>query len=274
MNLISMVQRSFHPLSAFFRHGSLTWEMAKRDVQGRYRGASLGIAWSLISPFLMLLVYTLAFGSIMKAKWPQADGETSDFALIIFVGLIIHGFFAECFVRSANLVVGNQNFVKKIIFPLEILPWPLIFSALFHAGMNFLVFVMFHWCVNGPVPITIWLLPVVMLPLAILMVGLSWFIAATSVYFRDIGQLTTPIATAMLFLSSAIVPVELAPMRFQFLFKLNPITLIIDQARNVALWGRWPDWDSLALYSVIAVLVAAAGLVFFQFTRRGFADVL
>lgn len=263
-----------NPLTAFVRHGSLTWEMAKRDVQGRYRGASLGIAWSLISPFLMLLVYTLAFGSIMKARWPQAEGETSSFALIIFVGLIIHGFFSECFIRSASLVVNNPNFVKKIIFPLEILPWPMVFSALFHAAMNFLVFVIFHWCVAGPVPVTIVLLPLVLLPLAILMAGISWFMAALSVYFRDITQLTSPIATAMLFLSSAIVPVETVPAPFQVVFQLNPITPIIDQARNVSLWGQWPDWGALALCSLGAIAVAAAGFAFFQATRKGFADVL
>lgn len=264
----------FNPMSAFFHHGSLTWEMAKRDVQGRYRGASLGIAWSLISPFLMLLVYTLAFGSIMKARWPQASGETSSFALIIFIGLIIHGFFSECFVRSANLVVGNPNFVKKIIFPLEILPWPLIVSAMFHAAMNFLVFVAFHWFVSGPVPVTFALLPLVLLPLALLMVGVCWFMCAISVYFRDIGQLTTPIATAMLFLSSAIVPIDSVPPRFQIVFQLNPITLIVDQARNVALWGRFPDWSALGIYTLIALAVAMVGYAFFQATRKGFADVL
>lgn len=260
--------------SAFNRHRSLTWEMTKRDVTGRYRGASLGMAWSMISPFLMLMVYTLAFGTIMKSRWPEADGSTSNFALIIFIGLIIHGFFSECFIRSANLVVTNPNFVKKIIFPLEIMPWPMIFSALFHAFMNVLVFVIFHWYVVGKVPITIFLLPLVFFPLAILTAGISWFVAAISVYFRDISQLTSPIATAMLFLSSAIVPLDSVPPSFKRIFELNPLTLIIDEARSVALWGRFPDWESLLLYTVVSCCIAVAGFLFFQASRKGFADVL
>lgn len=261
-------------LSAFTRHASLTWEMAKRDVLGRYRGASLGLFWSLLAPFLMLLVYTLAFGGILKARWPQVDGSTAGFALVLFVGLIVHGFFAECLVRSTQLVVGNVNYVKRIIFPLEILPWPMVLSALFHAAMNFVVFIAWHFAMFGPLPWTATLLPVVLLPLVVLALGVAWVLASLSVYFRDVSQITPPLATALLFLSSAIIPVESVPEDYRQLFELNPLTFIIDQTRAVLLWGVVPDWSGLARYLLASGIVAWLGCAWFQATRRGFADVL
>lgn len=261
--------------SAFFQFGSLTWEMTKRDVLGRYRGARLGMLWTLISPFLMLMVYTLAFGHIMKAKWPQIDGEsTSSFALILFIGLIVHGFFSECFMRSPSLITSNPNYVKRIIFPVEILPWPMILSALFHAGMNLVVFAFFYFLVNGHVVATIALLPLVFLPLIVLMVGLSWALSSLAVYFRDVGQMTGPIATAMLFLSSAIMPLDAVPEAYRTVFALNPLTFIIDQARAVALWGQMPDWPGLGLYLVLALAFSYLAFIWFEVTRKGFADVL
>ena len=261
-------------VSALTRHGSLTWEMAKRDVLGRYRGASLGLFWSLLAPFLMLLVYTLAFGGILKARWPEADGSTAGFALILFMGLIVHGFFAECLIRSTNLVVSNPNYVKRIIFPLEILPWPMVLSALFHVGMNVSVFVVWHWAMYGALPWTIFLLPLVLVPLVVLALGLSWVLASLSVYFRDVGQITAPLATALLFLSSAIIPLDSVPADYRVLFEANPLTFIIDQARAVALWGVVPDWSGLLRYAMASAIVAYLGCAWFQGTRKGFADVL
>lgn len=261
-------------VTAFGRHRSLAWEMTKRDVLGRYRGASLGLIWSLVTPVAMLIVYTLAFGGVMKAKWPEAAGDATSFALILFAGLIVHAFFSEVFVRAPGLVLNNPNYVTKIIFPLEVLPWPLLFSALFHMAMNFAVLAVFLLLYNGYVYWTILLLPVVLLPFAIMMVGIAWGLSALSVYFRDVSQMTGPIAAAMLFLSSAIVPLDSVPESYRLVFELNPLTFIIDQAREVAIWGRFPDWTGLLSYSAVSLMVAFAGGLFFHKTRRGFADVL
>ncbi|MGH8045020.1 MAG: ABC transporter permease, partial [Stenotrophomonas sp.] len=126
-------------LSVFGKHRSLAFELTQREVLGRYRGASFGLLWSLISPFLMLLVYTMAFGYIMKGRWPGSTGSTTEFALILFAGLTVHGFFAECFTRAPQLIVGNTNYVKRVVFPLDILGWSMTFSALFHLLMNIVV---------------------------------------------------------------------------------------------------------------------------------------
>ena len=262
------------PFSAWLRHRSLTVEMTRRDVLGRYRGASFGLLWSLISPFMMLVVYTLAFGYILKARWPGTTGNTADFSMLLFMGLIVHGFFAECLVRAPTLISGNHNLVKKIVFPLDILPWTLVLSAFFHAVMNMAVFAVLNLALRGELHAGLLLWPLVMVPMLFLALGTVWLLSSLSVFLRDIGQVTGVLATALLFLSSAIIPVETLPEQYQVIFRLNPLTFIIDQAREVAFWGRMPDWAGLGWYLIGALMFAYAGFAVFQKTRRGFADVL
>jgi len=262
------------PFDAWLLHRNLTWEMTRRDVLGRYRGANFGLMWSLISPFCMLLIYTLAFGYLLKSRWPGTSGNMADFAMLLSLGLIVHGFFAECLNRSPMLIVSNTNLVKRIVFPLQILPWTIVLSALFHALANSLVFVVLNYALRGELVPTVVLLPVVLLPLLVAALGVSWLISALSVFLRDITQVTGVLTTALLFLSSAIVPVETLPEKFQWVFRANPLTFIIDQAREVAFWGRMPDWSGLVLYAAGALVFAYFSHALFQKLRRGFADVL
>lgn len=262
------------PFAALGPYRSLTWELAKRDVLGRYRGASFGLLWSLISPFLLLCIYTFAFGSVMGGRWNQPGTTDAHFSIILFAGLIVHGFFSECLVRAPELVVSNPNFVKRVIFPLEILPWPMVFSALFHALMNVLVFLLLRFVLDRAFDWTFVMLPLVLLPLVVLGLGAAWFIAALSVYFRDLKQVVGLISTAMLFMSSALMPIESVPPAYRWVFEYNPLTFIIDQAREVMLWGRMPDWAGLGLYLAVATVVMFAGWAWFRATRKGFADVL
>lgn len=262
------------PLSALGKHRSLTYELAKRDVLGRYRGASFGLLWSLFTPFLLLLVYTLAFGYVFKSRWPGAGDRVTDFAVILFVGLIVHGFFAECMTRAPNVIVGQPNFVKRIVFPLEVLSWVTVSSALFHTAMNVLVLLALNIVLRGEFHITSLLLPLVMAPLVILAVGVGWAFSAVGVFLRDIGQATGVVATAMLFLSSAIVPVHTLPENYQQVFRANPLTFIIDQSREVMIWGRLPDWSGLATYALVASMIALLAFLLFGKLRAEFADVL
>lgn len=273
-SLTASVKPDAGPFGALGIYRSLTFELAKRDVLGRYRGASFGLLWSLISPFLMLMVYSFAFGFVMKARWPQADQGQAHYSIILFIGLIVHGFFAECLNRSPALITGNANFVKRVIFPLEILPWPMVASALFHTFMNFLVFLALHIILDHTIAWTIVLLPLVLLPLVLLALGVSWLLAALGVYLRDIGQITGVLATAMLFLSTAMFPIEALPPQYRWLLIINPLTFIIDQARAVALWGQMPNWAGLGLYTLCALAVLYFGYTVFRLTRRGFADVI
>lgn len=262
------------PLSVFGRHWDLVRELTRRDILGRYRGASFGLLWSLIGPLMMLIIYSVAFGHIFKSRWHQATGESAEFGIVLFIGIIVHGFFAECFSRSPRLMVDNTNYVKRIIFPLHVLPWTVALSALFHTAMNMMVFVVLAALVYHRFSPLIVLAPLVLAPLVLLTVGVSLIVSSLGVYIRDIQQAVPVIVTALFFLSSAIVPVDTLPEKYQLVFHLNPLTFFIDQMRNVALWGRMPDWTGLGAYYLVGLVVLYIGSAWFRATSKGFADVL
>jgi len=261
--------------AGLLRHRELVWQMAKRDVIGRYRGSTLGVAWSLFHPLLMLAVYTVVFSSIFKARWRVSEAEsTTDFAVVLFAGVLVHALFAECVNRAPTLVLDNPNFVKKVVFPLEILPWVSMGSALFHASASLLV--LFVGLILGSlgIPRTAVFFPLVLAPLVVLTMGVSWFLAATGVYLRDLGQVVGVASTVLLFLSPVFYASSAIPEQYRWLFRLNPLTFIIEQTRNVLVWGYAPNWMGLLLYLAVSVIVAQLGFLWFQKTRRGFADVL
>lgn len=263
------------PFSVLGRDRSLARQLAWRDIVGRYRGANFGLFWSLIGPLMMLAIYALAFGHILGSRWVQASsGNNADFAIVLFVGIIVHGFFAECFARSPRLMQDNANYVKRVIFPLHVLPWSVVLSALFHMAMNMIVFVVLAALFYGRFSLYIFLFPVVVAPLVMLTIAVSWVTASLGVYIRDINQTVPVVATGLFFLSSAIIPLESVPENYRLVFHLNPLTFFIDEARNVALWQVMPDWQGLAWYAVGGLIAMYAAYGWFRVTSKGFADVL
>ena len=252
--------------------------MTKREVIGRYRGSFLGLLWTLINPILMLSIYTFVFSVVFKVRLEPQNSYIYDdkfaFALLLFIGLILFNLFSECLSRAPGLILTNINYVKKIIFPLEILPLISLCSALFHAGISFLVLFSFLLIISHPVEWTIIFLPIILLPLVLLTLGLSWILASIGVFVRDIGQFIGLILTMLLFLSPIFYPASALPESIRDYLFLNPLTLIIEQARAVILYGQLPDWSSLILYYLFASFIAWVGLVWFNKTRKGFADVL
>lgn len=262
------------PFIALFAYRALTWELAKRDVLGRYRGASFGLLWALISPFLMLAIYTFAFGTVLGARWPEVEAGGASFAIVLFAALIVHGFFAECLNKAPHLVLGNTVFVKRVVFPLELLPWPMVLSAGFHALANLLVFLLLQWIMDGRIHATALWFPVVIAPLLLLALATGWLLSALGAYLRDIGQVTPLLSVALLFLSSAMVPPSVLPEAYRWVFQLNPLSYIMEQSRDVLVRGLAPDLPGLALYAAVAFVLAVLALALFSRLRRGFADVL
>lgn len=252
--------------------------LIRREITGRYRGSVFGLAWALLTPLFMLGVYTLVFGSIFQSRWSGADGKavegTGGFAIVLFAGLIVFQVFSEMLSRSPVLVSGNVSYVKKVVFPLQMLPVVAAGSALFHAAVSFVVLLAFMVPILGYVPVTALLLPLVLTPFMVLMLGLSWFLAAAGVYFRDIGQLLGPLITAAMFLSPILFPASSLPDWLQGWYMLNPLSLPVEQVRQVVIFGQLPDWGATAAYLIVAVLAVVLGYGFFQATRKGFADVL
>lgn len=250
-------------------------QMTKREVVSRYKGSALGLAWSFFDPVFMLMVYTFVFSVIFKMRWGIGGEESkAQFAIVLFVGMIVHGLFAEVLNRAPGLILSNVNYVKKVVFPLEILPVISMGAALFHGlislGVLLIAFAMF----NGYLHWTAIFTPLVALPLVILTLGLAWMLASLGVFLRDVGQTIGIITLVMMFLAPVFYPVTAVPEEFRPWLMANPLTFIIEQAREVLIWGHLPDWIGLGIYTCAATLVAWAGYAWFQKTRKGFADVL
>jgi lipopolysaccharide transport system permease protein len=249
--------------------------MIKREVVGRYRGSALGVAWSFFNPVVMLAVYTFVFSGVFKLRWGAGDDESKiQFAVVLFVGMIVHGLFAEVTNRAPFLILSNVRYVKRAVFPLEILPVVSMGTALFHSLISLGVLLAAFALSNSYVHWTTIFIPFVMLPLVILTLGLAWTLASLGVFLRDVGQTIGIITMAMMFLSPVFYPVSALPAPFRPLIIANPLTFIIEQARDVLIWGHPPDWIGLGIYTLAAIAVAWAGYFWFQRTRKGFADVL
>jgi lipopolysaccharide transport system permease protein len=260
--------------SGLLRNRHLVWSLVKRDVLGRYRGSMFGILWSFFNPLLMLIIYTFVFSVIFKARWSAGSTSKVEFAMVLFSGLLVFNIFSECLNRAPSLVLMNVNYVKKVVFPLEILPMVSLGCALFHGAVSFLVWLLFHCAFFGLPPLTAWLLPVVILPMLCLTMGLSWLLASLGVYLRDVSQVILLVTTALLFLSPIFYPISALPEDVQRFIQLNPMTPTVEDVRSVLVQGIVPEWGGLLLRLVSSAFVAWLGFVWFQKTREGFADVL
>lgn len=260
------------------RHRNLILQITRREVVGRYRGSVIGLGWSFLNPLLMLAVFTFVFSVVFQAKWGvEMEGQSEGkgmFAIVLFIGLIVHALFAEVLTRSPALIVGNVNYVKKVIFPLEILPVSAVISALFHAVISIVVWLIAHLLIAGLPGWQVVFLPLVLLPLLVLALGVSYILASLGVFLRDIAQTMGILATVLLFMSPVFFPVERLPEQYQPFFLLNPLTFIIEQARDVLIWHKLPDFVGLSIYTLCALALLCVGFAWFQKTRKGFADVL
>lgn len=263
-------------VQSLWNNRSLIYQMANREVVGRYRGSAMGLLWSFLNPVFMLTVYTFFFAVVFKSKWGDSGGTDSktQFAVILFVGMIVHGLFAEVISRAPTLILGNANYVKKVVFPIEILSVISVCAALFHSAISLLVLAVAFIIFNGFIHPTVLLLPLVFLPYVIFITGVAWMLASLGVYVRDLAQTINVFVTVLLFLSPVFYSISAVPAQLQTLIYLNPLTFIIEQSREVLIWGHLPNFVGLFIYTVVACSVASLGFFWFQKTRKGFADVL
>ena len=260
--------------SSVWRHRELLGALSRRDVVGRYRGSVMGLAWSFLHPLVMLAVYTFVFGIVFRARWDAGTGSTAEFALVLFAGLLAFNVFAECVNRAPTLVLSNPGYVKKVVFPLEVLPVVTLGASLFHFAIGMVVWVIFYVLLVGVPHATIAWLPLVLVPLALLTLGVSWFLAALAVYLRDVAHIVGVATTALLFVTPVFYPLSALPDAWRPWLRLNPLTDVVENARAVLVAGRAPDLERLAMSFAVGLVVAWLGYAWFQKTRRGFADVL
>ncbi|MDW5501042.1 ABC transporter permease [Pseudomonas lundensis] len=260
--------------SSTLKNKRLIYTLTKREVISRYRGSVFGLLWSFFTPILMLVVYTFVFSVVFQAKWSEGQTSKSAFALVLFSGLIIFNLFSECINRAPTTIIANSNYVKKVIFPLEILPWVNMGAALFHFFISCSVWLVFYMVEVGIPHLSILLLPFILLPLILMIMGLSWLLASLGVYLRDVSQLVGIITMVLMFLSPIFFPISALPAAIKPLLLLNPLAVFIEQARDVMYWGRVPEFYPWLKVLVSSVVVAWFGFFWFQKTRKGFADVI
>ena len=261
-------------VASFWDNRSLIQVLVKREVVGRYRGSLMGILWSFFNPLLMLAVYTFVFGVVFKSRWSATSDSKVEFALLLFAGLIVFNLFAECINRSPTLILTNVNYVKKVVFPLEILPWVALGSATFHALVSWSVWLAAYIIFFGVPHVTVLLLPLVILPLMFFIIGLTWWLASLGVYLRDVSQFVGIFVTVIMFLSPIFYPSSALPEWFRSFLIINPLKTVVEQVRDVMFWGKPPDWLTLAITLLISIITAWLGFAWFQKTRKGFADVI
>lgn len=259
--------------SSLVLHRDLLKTLVVRDVHTKYRETIFGYWWLIAYPILMLATYSFIFGGIFKSRWLNQGGIT-DFVAMLYCGLIIFGIFSDSINRATTAIRSQPNFVKKVVFPLELLPLVLVGSSVFSALINLGLLIILVLVTKFAIPPSAIFLPVIIVPFIILVMGLVWGLAAIGVFFPDLSQIVNVFTSIMLFLSPVFFPLASAPAIVQPFLMLNPLTFPIEETRNILLLAQQPNWGGVALYAAIAAVVAWLGLWVFQSSRSAFSDVI
>ncbi len=259
---------------SFWNNRSLILIFSKRDIVSKYRGSFGGIIWSVINPLFMLSVYTFVFSVVFNARWPGMESSKIEFALILFSGLMIFNFFSDCIGRAPSIIVTNGNFVKKVVFPVEILPIILVFTSLFHFFISFAVMIVAYVIFKGLPTATTFIAPFIIIPVVFFTAGVTLCFASIGVFLRDISQFINITLTVVMFMSPIFYSVQSLPSAYREILYLNPLALVIEQFRAMIFMGQYPDWTVFVLQLLASLVVFWLGYVWFQKTRKGFADVL
>jgi lipopolysaccharide transport system permease protein len=260
-------------LLGIWDHRNLIAMMVRRDSFGKYKGSLLGILWPMINPIGHLILYTFLFCVILKVKL-GGDGSTSNFALYLMAGLLPWGAFSEALSRSSVCILEHPNYVKRVIFPLQVLPVITVLSTLVTEAMAFLILVAGVALYSHHVHLTLLFLPLVCVSQLLLTTGICWFLAALGVYIRDIRHMMALALAAWMYATPIVYPATSLPQNFKFLLWLNPMAGIVLDYRRVVLQGLPPDWNHYFSYTLVGVVAFFIGFKFFQKTKKSFADVM
>lgn len=253
----------------------LVRQYLRRQIALRYKSTALGVAWSLVNPLFMLAVYTVIFGVVMKAHFGSGSNETPfDYGLMIFCSLNLFNLCGEMITKAPRLIVIQPNLVKKVVFPLEILPVVSMLDALVHCMIAFVPLLVAVIIAHHSVPWSFLWLPIFLLPTSLLALGSGLFLSALGVFVRDIENMVAPVITLLLLGSAIFYPATNMSGPLKIWFDVNPITVIVDGARRSLIWGQAPDLTSLAVVTLAAGIFAFLASAFFLKAKPAFADVM
>jgi homopolymeric O-antigen transport system permease protein len=258
-----------------WRHRDLIRQFTRREVEGRYRGSFLGLFWSFLHPLALLAIYTFLSGVVFRARWPgSTSGGLGEFALLLFCGLVAFNVLAECVNRASGLILAVPSYVKKVVFPLEVLPVALLGSALFHALASLAVLLAFGFLARGSLSWTVALVPLAMVPLVFLTLGLTWVLASLGVFLRDLGSATPLLVQVLFFATPVIYPLESVPEPLRGALHLNPMTWVVEAFRRLIFRGEVLNWVVLAAWALATGAFMLLGYAWFMKSKKGFADVM
>lgn len=261
------------PITSLLSHLTLMRLMISRDFKGRYRGSLLGALWPVIQPLGHLLLYTFVFCIVLKVRF-GADTSTSNFALYLMSGLLAWGAISESFARATTCILEVPNLVKRVVFPLEVIPIVVAFSSAATQVGGLLILVLCAIVYQGAVHPSLLFLPLIALPQLLFTVGLGWILASLGVFVRDMRHLITLALSAWMYMTPIVYPASALPENLKFLTWINPVAGIVGDYRRVILEGRLPEFGQYAFYSSISLFLFFFGYYFFMKTKRSFADVM
>jgi len=252
----------------------LVFRMTWLEVNRRYRGSVLGILWSLIAPLCMMAAYTLVFSVVVRVRWSGGTGSHGEFAMALFAGLVAYDFFAGSLNRAPCLVTGNPGFVKKVLFPAQILPAVGVLAQLADALVRLAALYAWVWIARGGASGESLLAPLALVPLLFLTLGLSWFLAALGVWLKDLSHLVAVFTQLLFFLTPVLFPLEAAPAPWGRVLAMNPLAPLVTWVRDTMVFGRVPHPGALAWVGLLSLLVAFTGWSFFQRSKKAFAEMV
>lgn len=267
----------WHPLlltAIVAGNAPLILHMTRRQLALRYKGSVLGWLWSLVQPLTMLVVYAFVFGIVFKARWGTVPGGDVSFAAVMFCGMAAFNLFSETVNASAPVILQNANLVKKVVFPLEILPAVQLASSVVLGAVWFLLLFAGAAALGIGFHASLLALPALLLPVLLLALGVAYFVSAASVYVRDMPHLAGVATQILFFVTPILYPVELVPDHLRWVLELNPLASMVEDIRGAALFGRWPDWAVFGRNLLVGLVACRLGLCWFLKTKKGFADVL
>jgi lipopolysaccharide transport system permease protein len=255
-------------------HFDLLRQLVVRDILARYKGALLGLSWAAISPLALLGIYSFVFGYIFKARWTAGEDTNVPYAIVLFVGLILHSLISEVFSRAPSVIAAQSNLVKKVVFPLYLLPLVIVGSGLFQLVISF-----FIWTISASYfeifPNWVWLLaPMILLPLAIFACGISWLVASLGVFIKDISQFSGLFATLLLFLSPIFYQIDSLPKFVQGFIYINPLTVPVLEMQSLLFKGSFSNYEAIAMYNLASIVFSLTSLFLFEKIKPSFSEVL
>ena len=261
------------PLGGIIRHRALIRSMVKRDILSRYRGSFADVFWTVLNPLLLTLTYFFVFGVVLQSRL-GGDQSRTGFALYFLAGMLPWFAFSEALARAPYLILEHRNFVKKLVFPVEILPVNASIGGLITEAFALLVFLIALIWIRGGIPLTAAWLPAVLIPQMMFTMGLAWALAAVSVYVRDLAHVIGFVLTLWFFLTPICYPEAALPDAAAAILTKNPVYALVRAYRMLLLEGQVPSWSMLLKLWLVGGAAFVAGHAIFHKLRKSFADVI